>query len=177
VIELLGKDKDKACHAAKRAIPDFGGLKVWQATRNSLLNGWYFVSAFAANDPETTKEVLSKLENRGLFKGRKKIGLLNLRKDRGGRTMQWFDALEEGGADIFDRLVFVGEHAPVLRAKLKGRTKQEITAFKRKKPEDLIKILATLEKDEAVIFGMGNMGGMGHLLVDYWERTGSRHDV
>lgn len=177
VTELLGEDKDKAYYSAKQAMPDFGGLKVWRAKRDSLLNGWYFVSAFAANDPETTKDVLAKMEKRGLFKGRKKIGLLNLRKDRGGRTMQWFDALQEEGADVFDRLVFVGEHALALRAKLKGRLKPEITAVRRKKPEDLITQIATLESAEAVILGMGNMGGMGRLMVDYWERTGNRHDV
>ena len=177
VIELLGKDKDKAYNSAKRAMPDFGGLKVWRANRESLLNGWYFVSAFAANDPETTKDVITKLENRGFFKGRKKIGLLNLRKDRGSRTMQWFDALQEEGTDLFDRLVIVGEHALALRAKLKGHLTPEITAVWGKNPEDLIMKIATLENKEAVVFGMGNMGGMGRLLVDYWERTGIRHDV
>jgi poly-gamma-glutamate synthase PgsB/CapB len=177
VIDFLGKDKDKAYHAAKRAVPDFGGLKVWRTTRDSLMNGWYFVSAFAANDPESTKDVLTKLENRGLFEGRKKIGLLNLRKDRGGRTMQWFDALQDEGADVFDRLFFVGEHAPALKAKLKGSLTPEITAIRGKNPEDLIAKIVSLENEEAVIFGMGNMGGMGRLLVDYWERTGNRHDV
>jgi poly-gamma-glutamate synthase PgsB/CapB len=177
VIEFLGKDKVKAYQSAKRAMPDFGGLKVWRANRNSLLSGWYFVSAFAANDPETTKDVLAKLEKRGLFNGRKKIGLLNLRKDRGDRTIQWLEALKEEGADAFDRLVLVGEHALALRSKLKGHTKPEIMAVRRKRPEDLITQIASLENAEAVIFGMGNMGGMGRLLVDYWERTGNRHDV
>lgn len=177
VIEFLGKDMDKAYRAAKGANPDFGGLKVWRAKGDSHLNGWYFVSAFAANDPETTRDVLVKLENRGLFKGRKRIGLLNLRKDRGARTIQWFHALQGDGADVFDRLIFVGAHALALTGKLKGHTKPEITAIRAKKPEDLITHIATLEKEESVIFGMGNMGGMGRLLVDYWEKTGNRHDV
>lgn len=177
VVEFLGKDKDKAYHAAKGAIPDSGSLKVWKAKGESLVNGWYFVSAFAANDPETTKHVLAKMKKRGLFEGRKIIGLLNLRKDRGSRTMQWFDALQGEGGDVFDRLVFVGEHALALRAKLKGRSKPEITVVKGKKPEDLIEQIAILEKEESVVFGMGNMGGMGSLLVEYWERIGDRHDV
>ena len=177
VAEFLGKDKSKAYQAAKRAMPDFGSLKVWQANGDPLLNGWYFVSAFAANDPETTKQVLAKLEDRGLFEGRKIIGLLNLRKDRGSRTMQWLDALQDEEAFLFDRLVFVGEHSLAFRARLKRRIKQDISVVRGKKPEDLIERIATLEKEEAVIFGMGNMGGMGRLLVDYWERIGNRHDV
>jgi poly-gamma-glutamate synthase PgsB/CapB len=177
VVEFLGKDRDKAYRAALRAAPDFGGLKVWKGKKDSSLNGWFFVSAFASNDPETTKDVLVKLAKRGLFTGKKRIGLLNLRKDRGSRTMQWWDALQDEKAFEFDRLVFVGEHALALRDKLKRRLKPEISVFREKKPEDLITQIATLEKDEAVVFGMGNMGGIGRLLVDYWEMTENRHDV
>jgi poly-gamma-glutamate synthase PgsB/CapB len=177
VADLLGKDKQRAFRAAMRATPDFGGLKAWRANGDSLPRGWLFISAFAANDPESTRDVLAKLEDRDFFRGRKRIGLLNLRKDRGGRTMQWFHALQEGGADVFDRLVFVGEHALALKDKLKGRIKPEITAYKGKNPEALITNIAALEKKEAVIFGMGNMGGMGSSLVDFWERTGIRYDL
>ncbi|UCE42006.1 MAG: poly-gamma-glutamate synthase PgsB [Candidatus Aminicenantes bacterium] len=177
VVEFLGKDRDKAYHAAVRAAPDFGGLKVWKAKKDSLVTGWYFVSAFAANDPKTTKDVLLRLENRGLLKGRKRIGLLNLRKDRGGRTLQWFDALQEKGSYAFDRLVIVGEHSLALKNKLQRRIEPEITALKGKKPDDLISQIATLEKGEAVVFGMGNMGGIGRSLVDYWEIAGNRYDV
>lgn len=177
VVEFLGKDRDKAYRAAVQAAPDFGGLKIWKAKKDSSVTGWYFVSIFAANDPETTKDVLAKLEKRNLFKGKKRIGLLNMRKDRGGRTMQWFDALQEDEAFTFDRLVFVGEHALAMKDKLQRRIKPEITALKGKKPEDLIAQIASLEKDEAVVFGMGNMGGIGRSLVDYWEMTGNRHGV
>ncbi len=177
VVEFLGNDREKAYRAALRTSPDFGGLKVWKAKKDSSLDGWFFVSAFAANDPETTKDVLVKLEKRGLFTGKKRIGLLNLRKDRGGRTMQWWNALQDEKAFEFDRLVFVGEHAPALRDKLKQRLKPEIIVLRGKKPEDLITQIATLEKDEAVVFGMGNMGGIGRQLVDYWDRMENRHDV
>ncbi len=177
VVEFLGKDRDKSYRAAVQAAPDFGGLKIWKAKKDSSVTGWHFVSIFAANDPETTKEVLVKLEKRNLFKGKKRIGLLNMRKDRGGRTMQWFDALQEDEAFTFDRLVFVGEHALAMKDKLQRRIKPEITALKGKKPEDLIAQIASLEKDEAVVFGMGNMGGAGRSLVDYWEMTGNRYDV
>ena len=177
VVGFLGKDKDKAFLAADQAAPDFGGLKVWKAKEESLVAGWYFVSAFAANDPETTNYVLARLREGGLFEGRKSIGLLNLRKDRGDRTMQWFDALQEKDAFAFDRLVFAGEHALPLKAKLRGRIKPEMTVFKGKNPEEMIAQMAALEKEKTVVFGMGNMGGIGRSLVDYWEMVGNRHDV
>lgn len=177
VAELLGIDREDALRAARKTPPDFGGLKIWKADGESPLSGWLFVSAFAANDPNTTKEVLFRLEMRGIFKGRKRIGLLNLRRDRGGRTVQWFDALQEEGSFAFDRLIFVGEHAPALRDRLKKRMKTEIAVVKSKKPEDLLAFFSTLEKDEAVVIGMGNMGGLGRTLVDFWELTGSHYDV
>jgi poly-gamma-glutamate synthase PgsB/CapB len=177
VVEFLGKDRVKAFQAAINAVPDFGGLKAWKAKKDSLLTGWYFISAFAANDPETTRDVLTKLENRGLFNGRKKIGLLNLRRDKGARTMQWFDALQKEEAYAFDRLFFVGEHALALKDKLQRRIKPEIAVLKGKNPEDLIGQIATLEKDESVVFGMGNMGGIGRSFVEYWEKAGYRHDI
>jgi hypothetical protein len=177
VVEFLGKDRDRAYKAAVRALPDFGGLKVWEAKRDSSMTGWYFVSAFAANDPETTKDVLNRLEDRGLFKGRRRIGLLNLRKDKGARTIQWFEALQEEEAYAFDRLFVVGEHAQALKNKLQRRIKPEITSLKKKKPEDLIGQIADLEKRESVIVGIGNMGGIGRSFVEYWEEVGSRYDI
>ena len=177
VAEHLGVERDRAFSAAKKTPPDFGGLKVWVADEKSPLYGWFFVSAFAANDPETTGDVYLKLDKRGLFKGKKRIGLLNLRKDRGSRTMQWFDALQEEGPFAFDRLVFVGAHAQALRSRIKGRIKPDIAVAKGKNPEDVMAFFSALEKEESVVFGMGNMGGMGRSLVGHWELTGRRYDV
>jgi poly-gamma-glutamate synthase PgsB/CapB len=179
LMDYLGKDRDSAMQAAMQAAPDFGSVKVWRAAKQSLLDGWYFVSVFAANDPETTQDVLDRLFPLDIFAGRKRIGLLNLRKDRGSRTHQWLEAIIAKATDVFDHLVLVGEHALALQAKIKDRVKPGIIAVRKKKPDDLMAHIASLvnEDEEAVIFGMGNMGGMGRALADYWERTGMRHDL
>jgi poly-gamma-glutamate synthase PgsB/CapB len=177
VAGFLEIDQDKAHHGLIKAYPDFGSLKVWRAEWDSPAKTWYFVSAFAANDPESTKNVLTKIEEKGLFKGRARIGLLNLRADRGARTIQWSKALRDESAFSFDKLVFVGEHALALEKKLKGRIKAEILAFKTKKPEKLMTQVSCLETQETVLVGMGNMGGMGQRLVEYWEAVGRRHDL
>jgi poly-gamma-glutamate synthase PgsB/CapB len=177
LMDYLGKDRDSAMQAAMQAAPDFGGVKVWRAEKQSFLDGWYFVSVFAANDPETTQDVLTRLFPLDIFAGRKRIGLLNLRKDRGSRTHQWLDAILAKATDAFDHLVLVGEHALALQAKIKGRVKPGIIAVRKKKPDELMAHIAPLVNEKAVIFGMGNMGGMGRALADYWERTGTRHDL
>ena len=177
VAEFLEIDQDKAHHGLIKAHPDFGSLKVWRTERGSPAKTWYFVGAFAANDPESTKDVLAKIEEKGLFKDRKKIGLLNLRTDRGARTIQWSKALRNESAFSFDRLIFIGEHARALKKKLKGRVKAEILVFETKKPEKLMTQVSRLETQETVLVGMGNMGGMGQHLVEYWEAVGRRHDL
>jgi len=177
VAESLGKDREKAYHAALRAAPDFGGLKIWKAEEGTAVSGWYFVSAFAANDPRSTKDVLAKLEDAGLFNGKKRIALLNLRKDRGARTMQWFHALQEEGVFSFDRLILVGEHAPALRNKLRRSIEAETAVIREKEPEDLIARIGAMEKHEAVLLGMGNMEGIGRSLVEYWEKAGISYDL
>ncbi|MFQ6109906.1 MAG: poly-gamma-glutamate synthase PgsB, partial [Candidatus Aminicenantales bacterium] len=78
---------------------------------------WYLVSAFAANDPESTRHVLSLLKEKKIFDGKRSIGLLNLRADRGDRTLQWLEALRKGFFPHFHKLVLVGEHASVLKRK------------------------------------------------------------
>ncbi len=177
VAEFLEIDQDKARHGLIKSHPDFGSLKVWRTEWDSPARIWYFISAFAANDPESTKDVLAKIEDRGLFKGRKRIGLLNIRADRGARTLQWSKALRDEPDFSFDRLVFVGEHARALKTKLKNRVKTEILVFQTENPEKLMLQLSRIEAQEAVLVGMGNMGGMGQRLVEYWEAVGRRHDL
>lgn len=177
VTDFLGKDRKRAFRAAVRAAPDLGSLKVWMAREDSPLSGWYFVSAFAANDPESTKDALTKVERSGLFSGKKKIALLNLRKDRGGRTIQWFHALQQEAGYAFDRLILTGEHAVALKKRLQGRIKTEMTVLKGKRPDELISQIDAIEKRCAVVFGMGNMGGIGRELVEFWEATGIEYDV
>ncbi len=177
VADFLKIERNKAFRAAFGAPPDFGSLKVWKSGKEFTERSWYFVSAFAANDPASTEEVLEKLESRGLFEGKRRIGLLNLRKDRGDRTKQWFHALQEQGAFAFDRLVLIGDHAPVLCHKLKGRLAAAIKVLKTKNPEQLTGQLFELEDRETVVIGIGNMGGWGQRLVAYWENMGIRHDL
>jgi poly-gamma-glutamate synthase PgsB/CapB len=177
VAEFLEVDQGKACRGLLKARADFGSLKIWKIDSGPPSKTWYLVSAFAANDPESTKEVLNKLEDKGLFEKRKKIGLFNLRSDRGERTIQWVEALKDDSAFAFDVLVLIGEHARAVKTRLRRHTKSEIFIFNTKKPEKLMAQIFLIGGEEAVLVGMGNMGGTGQLLVDYWAQRGRRHDL
>jgi poly-gamma-glutamate synthase PgsB/CapB len=177
VAVYLGIDRERAYRAAIGAHPDFGSLRVWKPGGEYSFRDWYLVSAFAANDPESTKEVLDKLEGKGLFEGKRRIGLLSLRGDRGDRTVQWLHVLRQKDAFVFDRLVLIGGHARVLGRKLRGPSAEAITVLRTREPEELTARLFGLEREKAVVVGMGNMGGMGQRLVGYWERMGTRYDI
>lgn len=177
VAEFLEIDREKAFQGLLKTQADFGSLKIWKTDSGSSSKIWYLVSAFAANDPESTKEVFNKLEDKGLFEKRKKIGMLNFRSDRGERTIQWVEALKDDSAFAFDALVFIGEHARAVKTRLRGHTKAEIFILKANKPEKLMTQIFLIGGEEAVLVGMGNMGGMGQFLVDYWAQRGRRHDL
>lgn len=177
VAEFLGQDTPVAFRAMSGALPDFGSLKVWFALRHPPLQDWYFVSGFAANEPESTQLVLSKLRTNLLLEDRTVIGVLNLRGDRGDRTLQWYDALRRGKFPEIQKLICVGDHASAMARKLKKYAGVELYAWRNFQPEEMLERLSAIEKEKAVVIGMGNMGGAGRRLVDYWEKVGTRYDL
>jgi len=119
---------------------------------------------------------ISKVEERISFKRKRMIGLLNLRYDRGDRTLQWAEALRKGHFQLFDRWVLIGGHASALKKRLKMK-KGKITVVKERSPQEIMAKLTTMEKREIVVVGMGNMAGAGHKLVKYWEKIGKPYDL
>jgi poly-gamma-glutamate synthase PgsB/CapB len=177
VAEFLGKEGPAALRAMSETLPDFGSLKVWTAVKDPPLPDWYFVSGFAANEPESTQSVLSKLRTKQLLENRTVIGVLNLRRDRGDRTLQWFDALKSGKFPEIQKFICVGDHSVALKRKLKKYSGVELYAWHNIRPEEILARLSAIEQKNAVVIGMGNMGGAGQRLVDYWEKTGTRYDL
>lgn len=177
VADFLGKDPCSASKAMSRARPDFGGLKVWAGSKDSPFTGWYFVSAFAANEPESTQIVLSKLRTKPFMEGKKIIALLNLRGDRGDRSVQWLDAIKSGKFPEIQKFVFVGNHTLVARRRLKKCADVEAYIWPSLQPDEVLAQLSAIQKEESVVVGMGNMGGAGQGFVDYWEKTGQRYGL
>lgn len=177
VAEFLGINREVALQGREKVQPDFGSLKVWAAELGLPSRHFNFVSGFAANDPESTRLVLSKLWKNKNFEGKKLIGLLNFRKDRGDRTLQWLKALKENAFPEFSRFYLAGVHAHAFKRKLKFSDKISVTVLKKRTPEKIIEQVLKEEKEEAVLVGMGNMGGIGKRLVYYWEKIGRPYDL
>ncbi len=175
VAEFLGIEKETALRGIKKAIPDFGSLKVWTGDFGSPSRRFFLISAFAANDPESTRAVLTNVREKIFFE-KKVIALLNLRKDRGDRTMQWMLALKAGAFPEFEKIFLSGDHGYVLKRKLKKTLKAELFILKNKVPHRIMEEISEKAESDAVLVGIGNMGGVGKELVKYWEGFGQAYD-
>ncbi|MFC2169867.1 poly-gamma-glutamate synthase PgsB, partial [Acidobacteriota bacterium] len=177
VTEYLGIDQAAAFQGMLKAYPDFGSLKIWRIEQDSPAGSWYFASLFSANDPESTRLALARLQEKGLLEKRQIIGLLCLRSDRGDRSLQWLEAFKDGVFPDVNKLALFGEQAWLLKKKLKAVTGMEICIFKKQAPENVMAQLLAAEKKGAVLLGIGNMGGPGESFVNYWEKTGKPYDA
>jgi poly-gamma-glutamate synthase PgsB/CapB len=181
VSEFLGVRKEVALKGMSKAHPDFGSLKIWRASFGSPAHSWVLVSAFAANEPESTGKILSKLKEWIPLDGKGVIGLVNFREDRGDRTLQWLKALKEGFFSDFQRVIFIGGHVHALNRRIKKKPSWAagipLAVITDKQPAKIMLKLSSVINEDAVIVGMGNMGGLGKELVEYWEKIGSSHGV
>jgi poly-gamma-glutamate synthase PgsB/CapB len=174
VAEYLGVPKDTALRGMACARSDFGGLKIWRTTPDGANGAWYLASAFAANEPESTRKALAFLREKYPQFPAPMIALLNLREDRGDRTGQWLDALRAGFFEDFARLIIIGDHARALGRKRLARpsSKTIVSAWPERRPQIIMDKLFALERGGGAVIGMGNMGGLGREIVDHWARTG-----
>lgn len=177
VAEYLGVEKETAFRGMKKAPPDFGSLKAWESSCFDSGKKIIFISAFAANDPQSTQMVINKIIESGLKNGKKIVGILNLREDRADRTLQWLREFRAGRIQGIDRLILTGAHAPAFKRKLESYGSLEVEVMKERDTEQFTRRLLDRDKEENVLLlGMGNMQGMGSSLVEYWEKNGASYD-
>lgn len=174
ITDFLKIGRETALRGMCGVRPDLGSLKLWKAELGEPPRPWLLVSAFAANDPESSRLVLEILKEHRFLEGKRALGLLNLRADRADRSLQWLNILKTGAFSEFHKLVVLGEHAPVLKRKLKPSQGQKVVAVRRRPAESLMADLAREEQEGAVLIGMGNIGGAGLDFLKLWERTGVR---
>jgi len=154
-----------------RAGGDVGKLRIWRVGSRADLP-CYAVNAFAANDPQSTLSILSKVREILPSYRDSIIGLLNLRGDRPDRTEQWITALREGSAAEFRRIFLMGSHGHAVKRRV--RSAEILTG---ENPEEIMRGLFDKVPEKALFFGFGNMGGLGRQLVEYWIRIGDDHGI
>jgi len=100
------------------------------------------------------------------------IGIMNVRADRGDRTIQWVRVLKERTTFKFNRLLIVGNYPRAVARYLKPVYKENVQAINERRPDRIMDFIFSLEPTGAVIFGFCNIGGVGVDIVSYWEQHG-----
>ena len=168
----LGIGKVDIARGIRNTEKDIGALSVWRIKSIKSDKFIYAINAFAANEPESTNEIISIVENALTDASSEKIGIVNMRSDRGDRTQQWMEALNTHFGSHFCKLYYVGSQSRILQRRLgRGRRIGSVS------PEEIMELIMDEAKDRSMIFGLGNMDGMGMRLVQYWERVGELHGV
>ncbi len=172
VARYLKIDDRTTLSGIAKATYDIGKLKVWKACSQDGARSFYMASAFAANDPESTFQVLATILERLPAASDKVIGLLNLRSDRGARTLQWIEALRQGGNCLFRRLYVTGSHSIAFRRRVPAA--KVLTG---RSPELMTATVSSDAPDGSLIFGFGNIKGPGLDLVNHWSKVGEDYGI
>jgi len=175
VLESLGVGRETAVRGMGRAVPDFGSLRMWTVPLGPPSRAAVCVSAFAANDPESSAAVLARMREIVPAASGPLVGFLSLREDRGDRTLQWVRAAVDGFFGNFESVAVFGRPAPAAARKMKkmlGRDIGKFSFFTDPEPAILMDFAATSTVRDAVIIGFGNIVGPGEQIIRYWEERG-----
>jgi len=168
VSEHLGIDRKVALIGMYKAIPDAGSLKLSRV--NVFQKKINFFNAFAANDPQSTLMIWEKIKLEIGLRG-VKIILLNTRQDRLDRAKQLTGLIGSGLSDEFEYLILIGQSAEVVEelAVASGVKRNKIVNLGWTEPEAVFEAVLAYTVDESTVVAIGNMGGMGGNVADFFE--------
>jgi poly-gamma-glutamate synthase PgsB/CapB len=158
VCELAGVEKKTAKKGMLNTHPDPGALVLWELEFGEQKNN--FLSAFAANDPESTLKIWNLVQER--LTKQSVCVFLNTRSDRRHRTQQLVSLVNKYIKP--DTFIIRGENfQQAVNQELKSQTAEVLIHPLRATPEDLIDEFKKL--NNTFIFGIGNIVGWGESFV------------
>lgn len=168
VCEQLGIQRKIALEGMYKAIPDAGVL-----TRHRILifhKEIVLYNAFAANDPDSTYLVWEKIKNEFGLKGTRII-LLNTRQDRLYRAEQLLEMIATKILNYTDHVMLIGQsvEAVYLTAIKKGIPAKKLVSLGWTSPEKVFDAILSLTDNISTILAIGNMGGMGGPVIDFFK--------
>ena len=164
ISENLGIDRITINKGIKNVSMDIGKFEIFRFI--SEKKEIFFINSFAANDPESTLQIINKTRNILNLTEGKILGLMSLRSDRGDRSKQWLEYLV-GNQDIFSLLYFTGIHSGIFKRKIPASV-----MLKNKDPEFITNYIINSSEDKSIIFGLANIKGIGTKLLNYWKNNG-----
>jgi len=166
----LGVVDEAIIRGVQNSRHDIGRLKIWK--RKVGDKSVFLVNAFAANDPDSTMMTYNRVAQALSASPSSFWGLLNLRHDRADRTIQWIDALREGTSSRFHTIFAIDGHSHVVRRKI-----QSVIVLPHSDAKRLTDSLIENMRDGDILFGFGNIGGLGRELIDHWRQVGKEYGI
>jgi len=168
VSEHLGIERKVALTGMYKAIPDAGALKLSRV--NVFQKKINFFNAFAANDPQSSMMIWEKIKQEIGFRG-VKIILLNTRQDRLDRAKQLTGMIGKELNDEYDYVILIGQSTEMVEelAVVNGVKRNKIINLGWTEPEAVFEAVLAYTADQSTIVAIGNMGGMGGKVSDFFE--------
>jgi len=174
VCEHLGVDYNTALSGMHKANPDAGALKLYKVNAfNKVIN---FYNAFAANDFQSTLMIWNMIKEEIGFKGPKFV-LLNTRHDRMDRAKQLTEMLGKNLSDELDYLILIGQSTDVVKdlSISEGVNRNKIINLGWTEPSLIFEAVLSYTEDESTVVAIGNMGGIGGKVADFFEHRSMSH--
>ena len=173
VCQDSGIAPDVALAGMVQAIPDPGVLRIYEI--KFFNKDIQFVNAFAANDPDSTVmiwERLSQMQEPGC----KKIVLVNSRGDRIQRSQQLGVLIAKQLAA--DAYILAGEFTKIIEdeAIRLGLDEEKIENMGGDSVANIFEMVLDYTSERSMVFGIGNIGGIGQQIVDFFKHRGGTGD-
>lgn len=163
VAEALGIDRNVALQGMLDAPPDSGAVEVKYFNANQTTN--VYVNAFAANEPQSTKAILNKIESYN-YPYSKRIIILNCRADRVDRTKAFAENFIE---DVpFDTLICTGKSTQMVTDAMRQYPEKNYLNFEGSDFKEIEQALYQ-ECENALVFCVGNIHGPGKKIAEFIE--------
>ena len=168
VCESLGVDRATALSGMWLASPDPGVLS--EHRLDFFGRKIVFVNGFAANDPESSERIwnMARARHPGV---KRQITLFNCRADRPDRTRQLARASIEW--EPSDRTVLMGTGTYLFAREIAKASREVSTAHfvfvEGRGVDEIFEAIVSQVEDSALVMGLGNIGGQGLELVQYFR--------
>ena len=174
VCKHLKIDRNIALNGMHKANPDAGALKLYRVNAFNKVTNFY--NAFAANDFESTLMIWNMIKEEIGFKG-PKIILLNTRHDRMDRAKQLTEMLGKNLGDELDYLMLIGQSTDVVKdlSISEGVDRKKIINLGWTEPSLIFEKVLSFTEHESTVVAIGNMGGMGGKVADFFEHRSTGH--
>ncbi len=169
VCQHLGVEREIALEGMYHSHPDAGAMKIFKMENGA--KKVYFINALAANDPDSTLEIWRRV--REIYpEGDRVTILLNTRADRYDRSLQLIEMCHRNIR--YDDLVLIGQkidQVGAFSARI-GVEKNRLVQIKSRRAEEIHHRLMAMASENgfSLIFAIGNMGGGGLQVADYFRK-------